>query len=72
MRGLRHSFERIVKPDWSTLADICLDAARSPRLGTKLWAIDELTVLQDQRARPIFEEAARDMSHRLRDVGEAG
>jgi hypothetical protein len=72
MRGLRCSFEAIVKPDWPALADICLVAARSLRMGTKLWAIDELTVLQDERARPIFEEAARDTSQWLRDVGEMG
>jgi hypothetical protein len=72
MRGLRCSFEAIVKPDWSALADICLAAARSSRPGTRLWAIDELTVLEDQRARPIFEEAARDGSQWFRDVGEMG
>lgn len=72
MRGLRHSLEAIVAPAWATLADICLEAARSSRAGTKLWAIDELTVLRDQRARPIFEEAARDVSQWFRDVGETG
>ncbi len=58
-RGLRHSMEAIVNPHWSELADICLEAARSPRLGTRLWAIDQLTILEDERARPIFEECAR-------------
>jgi hypothetical protein len=72
MRGLRCSFEAIVKPDWVALADICLEAARSSRLGTKLWAIDELTVLEDERARPIFEEAAHDASQWLSDVGKMG
>lgn len=29
LRGLRHAFEAIVKPDWTELADICLGAAPS-------------------------------------------
>jgi hypothetical protein len=53
MRGLRHSLEAIFNPDWNALADICIDAAKSPRLGTKLWAIDQLIVLEDPRARPV-------------------
>src|SRR4051794_32009040 len=31
MRGLRHRLEAIVAPNWSKLADICLEAAQSPR-----------------------------------------
>ncbi|MBO0701004.1 MAG: HEAT repeat domain-containing protein, partial [Zavarzinella sp.] len=58
-RGLRHALEAIVNPRWSELADICLEAARSPRRGTRLWAIDQLTVLDDERARPVFEESVR-------------
>ena len=58
MRGLRHDLEAIVNPNWSVLADACLDAARSPRLGTRLWAIDELIRLEDPRARPLHERTA--------------
>jgi hypothetical protein len=57
--GLRHSTEAIVNPNWPELAEICLGAATSARLGTRLWAIDHLTRLEDERARPIFEEAVR-------------
>jgi hypothetical protein len=60
MRGMRHGLEAIVAPDWAILADICLEAARSPRLGTRLWAIASWVVLDDPRAKSIFEEAARD------------
>ena len=56
-RGLRHASEAIVNPRWSELADICLEAATSPRLGTRLWAIDQLTVFEDERARLVFEES---------------
>ncbi len=72
MRGLRHSLEAIVQPDWDALADICLDAARCDRLGTKLWAIDELAVLDDPRARPIFEEAVANAPKEIRELAEIG
>ena len=56
MRGLRHCLEAIVNTKWSELTEICLEAVQSPRLGTRLWAIDELIVLDDTRAEPIFRE----------------
>jgi hypothetical protein len=37
MRGLRHSLEAIATPDWTYLADICLELAESPRKGTRFW-----------------------------------
>ena len=60
MRGIRHALEFIVKPDWSRLVDLLLPLAQSPRLGTRLWAIDELAVLRDARAEPIFRGALSD------------
>lgn len=72
MRGLRHNLEAIVDPEWNVLADLCLAAARSTRRGTRLWAIDELVVLDDPRAAPVFEEAARDESEAVRSLGEIG
>jgi hypothetical protein len=72
MRGLRHSLEAIVDPDWTTLADVCLQAARSPRLGTKLWAIDQLAVLDDPRARPLFEDAVRHGPEDIKSVAQIG
>lgn len=54
MRGLRHNLEAIVDHDWTTLTDACIEATRSPRLGTKLWALHELAILEDDRARPVF------------------
>jgi hypothetical protein len=72
MRGLRHGLEAIINPDWSFLATICLEAARSPRLGTRLWAIDELTVLKDPRSKPIFEEAVRNGPEEIRWRAEIG
>ena len=55
MRGLRHALEAIVSPDWSELADICIEAARSGRPGTVLWSVDQLLVLEDERARPLLQ-----------------
>jgi hypothetical protein len=65
LRGLRHALEAIVNPRWSELADICLEAARSSRPGTRLWAIDQLSVLDDERARPVFEESVRSDPHEI-------
>ncbi len=59
MRGLRHKLEAILVPDWSRLADICLELACSPRKGTRLWAIDQLAILDDPRAKPLFERAIK-------------
>lgn len=60
MRGLRHTFEAIYKPDWKSLADEYLALARAPQLGTRLWAIDSLIVLDDPRAIPVFEASVRE------------
>jgi len=57
MRGLRHNLEAIVSPDWTYLADICIDLASSHRKGTRLWAIEQLATLEDPRAKCIFERA---------------
>lgn len=56
MRGLRHALEAIAKPDWIALADICIAAIASDRPGTVLWAVDQLRVLADERARPVLLE----------------
>jgi len=42
------------------------------RRGTRLWAVDQLAVLDDPRARPIFEAASRDESPDLQAVAEIG
>jgi hypothetical protein len=60
MRGLRHVFEEIYNPDWDLLADEYLALARAERLGTRMWAIDSLIVMEDERARPVFEESLRE------------
>ena len=57
MRVLRHRLEAIANPDWTFLADVCLEAAQSGRLGTQLWAIDQLAILNDPRARSTFMQA---------------
>jgi hypothetical protein len=72
MRGLRHGLEAIANPNWAELADICLEAARSPRLGTRLWALDELSVLEDPRAKPIFEEALQAAPLEIRRLAGIG
>jgi hypothetical protein len=74
MRGLRHVLEGIMEPDWAALADICIDAAQSGRAGTTLWAVHQLLVLDDERARPLLQklstsehsEIAREASDAIR------
>jgi hypothetical protein len=72
MRGLRHNLEAIVNPEWSYLTEVCLAATKSSRLGTRLWAIDELVLLQDPRAKSIFEEAVKNGPELLRWKGQNG
>jgi hypothetical protein len=60
MRGLRHRWEGISKPDWAALADVCIELSASKRPGTRLWAIHQLMILDDPRARQVFESALRD------------
>jgi hypothetical protein len=72
MRRLRHSLEAIVVPDWTYLADICLGRVHSPRKGTRLWAIDQLTVLDDPRARSVFEHAVKTGPSLISEVAAIG
>lgn len=71
-RGLRHFNEAIVNPKWSELADICLEAATSSRLGTRLWAIDQLMIMDDERARPVFEKSIQADPEEIRWRAEQG
>ena len=66
MRVLRHFLEGIYDSDWSALADEYLALARSDRLGTRLWAIDGLMVLDDRRAVTVFEASIREDSEEIR------
>ena len=60
MRGLRHSLEAIFNPDWAALADEYIAVARAERLGTRMWAIAGLVVVDDPRAVPVFEASVRE------------
>ena len=71
MRGLRHTLEAIMDPDWTALADICMDAARSERPGTMLWAVAQLLVLDDERARPLLQKLQTSEREEIRWRAEA-
>lgn len=82
MHGLRHVFDDIFAPEWPLLADEYLALARAERLGTRMWAIASLMVLDDPRAVSVFTTSLRedpeDISHfarigleRLRRKGTA-
>jgi hypothetical protein len=68
MRGLRHASEYIFNPDWAALADICIELSASKRPGTRLWAIDQLMILNDPRARQVFENALNDNNEEIRNI----
>ena len=72
MGGLRHSFEQAVNPDWPLLADICIAASESSRLGTRLWALDQLAILEDVRAAPVFKRALLAGPEEIRQVAANG
>lgn len=66
MRGLRHSLEAAYEPDWDALTDICIQFARSPNRGARLWAVDELGILRDARSLSVLFEALRDSATLVR------
>ena len=72
MRGLRHTCERIFNPEWTALADVCLPLCTSPRTGTRVWAVHQLMILDDPRARPAFERALTDESEEVRSLAAMG
>lgn len=60
MRGLRHSLEAIVAPDYDALTPYCIAAAASLQAGARMWAIDELGVLRHRSALPTLLGALSD------------
>jgi hypothetical protein len=71
MRGLRHYLERAYDPDWTALADVCIEAAKSAQPGSRLWAIHLLgylnhSVLKEVRGLPILLEALYDPAKLVR------
>jgi hypothetical protein len=72
MRGMRHSFEAIFAPDWRALADVCIELCASQRVGTRMWATHQLMILDDPRAKPVFERALNDDNAEVRGAAAAG
>jgi hypothetical protein len=72
LEGLRHDFEEIMKPDWAALADICLKAAKSRRVGTRKWSLYQLTVLDDARAFPVFKASLKDKNPDISGLARIG
>jgi hypothetical protein len=72
MRGMRHSFEAIFAPDWRGLADVCMELCASERAGTRIWAADQLMILDDPRAKPVFERALNDDNAEVRGAAATG
>jgi hypothetical protein len=72
MRGLRHVFEGIYNPEWNLLADEYIALARNERLGTRMWAIAGLTILDDPRAVPVFAASLREDPEDISSYAEIG
>ncbi|HTO68148.1 MAG TPA: hypothetical protein VMM15_43580 [Bradyrhizobium sp.] len=72
MRGLRHPCERMFNPDWAALADVCIELSASERPGTRWWAIHQLMILDDPRARHIFDRALHDKVEEIREEAAIG
>ena len=72
MRGLRHAWERIFNPDWAALADVCMELSASKRPGTRRWAIHQLMILDDPRARHVFDNALHDEIGEIRRIAASG
>lgn len=49
MRGLHHSLSHAYDPDWVALADVCIQAAKYPQPGARLWSIDLLGRLNSRK-----------------------
>jgi hypothetical protein len=72
MRGLRHASERTFNPDWTALADVCIELCASKRTGTRLWAMHQLMILDDPRARRVFNNALHDDIEEIRQIATDG
>jgi len=72
MRGLRHPCEAAFNPDWAGLAAVCMPLATSARPGTRFWAIDQLTILEDPTAEAVFQRALSDELPDVRDTAAKG
>jgi hypothetical protein len=71
MRPLPHACERIFNPDGTALADICKLPA-SERPATRLWAINQLMILDDSRAWNVFDRALHDEVGEIREIAAMG
>jgi len=60
MRGMRHVFEAVYRPDWETLADVCITATQYPQKGARLWAINQLAILRDKRSLSTLQRVLYD------------
>jgi hypothetical protein len=68
MRGIRHSFEHMVAPDWDALTQICVNLlAQNPPAGARLWTLHQLGILRDTNALDAIIHALNDDAPRVRE-----
>jgi hypothetical protein len=66
MRDLRHSLEATFNPDWDALAKVCLEIAKYPHRGARLWAIAELGILKQSDTLQTLLDALYDSAELVR------
>lgn len=66
MRGLRHNMEAIVKPMWSVLTRLSMQAAAYPQKGARMWAISQLGVLREAVSFDTIAKALTDEAELVR------
>jgi|GEM_PF-2545071 len=67
MRGLSTYIEAIADGDWEWLTEQCIEAAKSPHPGSRLWAVSELRKLDNPRSLPTLIEAFYDNAQLVRE-----
>lgn len=66
MRDICHTLEGIVHPKYSELTAPCVAALKSPRPGTRMWAVYQLHRLRDPAALPALKAAEHDEVREVR------
>ena len=70
MRGLRHNLEAIADDDEEFLADACLAALASERVGARRWAVEELGRLQLKRTLDAVRRCLKDANAEVRQAAK--
>lgn len=71
MRGIHHSFEYMVNPNWDVLAKISIEIAEHPYRGARLWSIEQLGRLRLDYTLDVVIKALSDEAELVREQARA-